>query len=692
MEEIYISMKEAAELENMLYRSFMKLVSRRECKGEIILRKEQEPAGGKVRKYIRLSDLSRKAQKSYEALQKLEEPELEGGDIIVENLKQEEPWYLDIDVNWYIENYKTAYYRAVELSRILQDIINYSDTDKTEYIIKKAGELGMSQRTLYRNIDKYLEATGWSLKMLKETGANYDYYKILCLCRKPKDSNTFPTFTPEVRQKINNIWFDKDFARNEGKRQMLYDRLLQISAANGWPIPSYQSVCRYISHLMSDGKMESAYFLASKGDKEWKNRRMVKALRDTRSLQVMEVLLGDEHTFDCWVSYKLPNGKVTAIKPKLVAWIDARSRMVLGDIICKDANSQILKQSLIKVLYSTPGGMPRYLNIDNGKDYTSEEMGGVKRYPTREEKEKYAGFDEVKKGFYHTIGIEDYHRSRPYEPWTKSEVERLFKTVCDGFSRWFKSYTGTLTGSKTSAKINKDIQKLLDQGKLLTVEEFYEKWNHYLYNVYAVKVHRGLKSQGEAYCKPLELFENGERYEKALPPKSFALLQLMKSERARVYNVGIRKFGQVYNHPDLIYYMDKKVDIKYDPEDVTKLLVFDAEDGHMVCEAESQELLKIAHRVPQEALEKHIKLQKQQLKDVREKLKEMTLPLDERIAGAAEANTIVGNMMIEGQGKPKKVIKLPEERSYREVKQATRQSEYIAKQGLEALEKLRNMG
>ncbi|MFR3751493.1 MAG: hypothetical protein ACLTW9_02510 [Enterocloster sp.] len=30
------------------------------------------------------------------------------------------------------------------------------------------------------------------------------------------------------------------------------------------------------------------------------------------------------------VSYQLPNGKVTAIKPKLVAWIDARSRMVLG--------------------------------------------------------------------------------------------------------------------------------------------------------------------------------------------------------------------------------------------------------------------------------------------------------------------------------------------------------------------------
>lgn len=610
----------------------------------------------------------------------------------MENLKPEEPWYLDMDVNWYIENYKTAYYKAVELSRTIQEIINYSDTDKTDYIIRKAGELGMSQRTLYRNIDKYLEAAGWALKMLKETGANYDYYKVLCLCRKPKDSNTFPTFTLEVKQKIHNIWFDKDFAANEATRQMLYDTLLDISTENGWTLPSYQSVCRYISHIMSDGLNESAHFLAAKGEKEWKNKRMVKALRDTRSLNVMEVLLGDEHTFDFWVSYKLPSGRVTAIRPKLVAWIDARSRMVMGDVICKDANAQILKQSLIKLLYSTPGGMPKYLNIDNGKDYTAQEMTGTKRYPTKEQEERYPGFEEVEKGFYHTIGIEDYHRSRPYEPWTKSQVERIFKTVCDGFSRRFKSYTGTLTGQKTSAKIPKDIKKMLDQGKLLTMEELYERWNHYLHNVYAVKEHRGLKAQGEVYRKPIELFENGERYEKALPPKSFALLQLMKSERARVYNVGIRKFGQAYNHPDLIYYVDKKVDIKYDPEDVTRLLVFDAEDGHMICEAESQELLKIAHKVPQEALERHIKLQKQQLKDVRAKMKEMNQPLDEVIAGAAEANTIVGNMMIEGEGRPQKVIKLPEERSYREVKQAARQSEYIARQGQEALEKLRSMG
>ena len=198
MEEIYISMKDAAELEGMLYRTFMKQVSRREENAEIVLRKEKILSGGKERKYIKLTDLSPKAQKAYRAMKKIDTEE--GSDIVMENLPPEEPWYLDTDVNWYIENHSQAYYKAVELSRLLQDIINYSDADKTEYIIRKAAELGMSQRTLYRHMDKYLEAAGWALKMLRETGANYDYYKVLCLCRKPKDSNTFPTFSPAIKE------------------------------------------------------------------------------------------------------------------------------------------------------------------------------------------------------------------------------------------------------------------------------------------------------------------------------------------------------------------------------------------------------------------------------------------------------------------------------------------------------------
>ena len=101
MEEIYISMKDASDLEGMLYRTFMKQVSRREENAEIVLRKEKILSGGKERKYIKLTDLSPKAQKAYRAMKKIDTEE--GSDIVMENLPPEEPWYLDTDVNWYRE-------------------------------------------------------------------------------------------------------------------------------------------------------------------------------------------------------------------------------------------------------------------------------------------------------------------------------------------------------------------------------------------------------------------------------------------------------------------------------------------------------------------------------------------------------------------------------------------------------------
>lgn len=52
------------------------------------------------------------------------------------------------------------------------------------------------------------------------------------------------------------------------------------------------------------------------------------------------------------------------------------------------------------------------------------------------------------------------HRALPYQPRTKGQIERFFGGVCSRFSKQFSSYTGTLTGSRTDAKIPKDIQKM----------------------------------------------------------------------------------------------------------------------------------------------------------------------------------------------------------------------------------------
>ena len=704
MADTFVTIEEAAELEGIKYNSFVQVL-KRDINQQYVTKLIPSETGGKPRKYVAVSSLSENAQKAHrevERIRSLTADTVTKFEVVPEEKMQ--PWYVNADLDWYIEKYKENYYKAVELANIIRDFLNYDEDNRTAHAEAFAQEyLGKGQRTLYRYTKAYLEASAWAIKKAKEDNCNYDFFKVLCLCRKPKETGMFPSFTDEVKQVIKNIWFNKDFATNQGTREMLYEKLEAVASINKWKkIPSYPSVARYISYLMEDEGMYNAWYLAAFGTRDYKNRRMAKATRDTTGLQVMQIVMGDAHTFDCWVSYRHPNGKVSAIKPKLVAWVDLRSRVILGDVICKDPNSDIIKQSLLKMIYSDPGGVPEYLYIDNGKDFTSEGMTGRKRND-RSSGNDDIEFDDVTRGFYKSIGIKDDHRALPYEPWSKGQIERFFGTVCNKFTKWMTSYTGTLTGSRTSAKVNKNINKMLESGQLLNMDEFYALWNTFLHEKYEVKEQGGLKKLKEKYKVPIELFKNvpeEERYFKAAPPKSYCTMLMMKSESVRVRNIGIVKFGYEYRADELWDYIDQKVDIKYDPDDITTIYVFNKK-GKRICEAKSQELLQVAPKVSQKALEEHIKAQKRQIRKDRELLEDANRPFEERNEQYVGFNSVTGgiDLMVGKKGNPPaKVIALPNDRTYstnKEVRMNDQQdyeSEYLKKQAESALKKLRAIG
>lgn len=430
MAEVYVTLSEAAELEGVQYQTMARRTQRN--KKNFVTKTEKSETGGRDVVLVAVSSLSKQARNAWKEREKLKSFTEEFPDKKEDEQKPEVPWYVNTDVDWYIENYKERYYKAVELGNVVRKFLQYDEGDRTKYAEEFAQKyLGKGQRTLYRYTKAYLEASAWADKLEKEDGAGREFFKVLCLCRKPKETGCFPSIKPEVKQVIKNIWFNEDFARNQGTREMLYEKLTAIANINKWEkIPSYQTVTRYISYLMEDEGMRNAWFLASRGTREYKNKVMVKGSRDTKGLQVMQIVMGDEHTFDCWVSYKQPNGKVIAIKPHLAAWVDMRSRVIMGDVMCKDANSDILKQSLLKMIYSEPGGVPEYLYIDNGKDYTAKTMTGRDRNDR-----SGMSFDNETMGFYKSIGIKDDHRALPYEPYsvinnlTGGKLESIRSTI-----------------------------------------------------------------------------------------------------------------------------------------------------------------------------------------------------------------------------------------------------------------------
>lgn len=160
---------------------------------------------------------------------------MEGRDVIIDRRANEvAPWYVTADLNQYIEGHKKSYYEAIDMARAVQDFIDYDGPEaRADIAARVAVGLGISPQSLYRYMKNVLEANAWALRLEKEDGQNRDYFRALALCRKPKESGTFPSLPPEQRALIENIWFDKDFANNLGTIEMLYDKFEEIAQERG---------------------------------------------------------------------------------------------------------------------------------------------------------------------------------------------------------------------------------------------------------------------------------------------------------------------------------------------------------------------------------------------------------------------------------------------------------------------------
>lgn len=228
MPDVFITLEEAAAFEGVSYDTYQKRVKRNPKQYKT--QTQAREGGGKDQVLISVASLTTKARKAYRAAQKVD-----GRDVIIDRRAAEAtPWYVDADLNHYIESNKKRFYEAVELAARVQDFIDYDGPDRTAYAERFALGLGVSPQTLYRYTQNVLEANAWALKLEKEDGQNRGYFQALALCRKPKETGTFPSLTPEQKALIENIWFDRRFAANLGTIEMLYERFEEEAERRGW--------------------------------------------------------------------------------------------------------------------------------------------------------------------------------------------------------------------------------------------------------------------------------------------------------------------------------------------------------------------------------------------------------------------------------------------------------------------------
>jgi len=671
-----VSLAEAARLEGIEYNTLVQKMQRNpyiyETKTEI------PQSGGKERIYIAVRSLSDKAQQKYKREQrKLMREELKAEGAFDDYLNNA-PWYVGVDFAAYVTKYKQQFFKASEIAKAVERYQEEKGScNRVELVAELSKKVGKSDKSFYRYIKRWCEGSFWADEMFAQTGENYDYYKILACAAEPKTFGKL-VLTEDMQKEIAKLASSEIFLKNNQSIALLYSDFCKICDDKNWKRPSYSTVLRYVKELQSEYK--DAFDLIKNGVREFRNKNMMKRIRNNKALQVMELVMADGHHFDFWCSVKRKNGSLEAIRPLLIGMIDARSRCLLGWVICEVANAQTIKQLTWAMMYPKANnciyGVPKVLYIDNGKEFTAKCLTGINR------KERFS-LDNETEGFYKSVGIEVYKRALPYQGWTKAQIERFFGTVCERFSKRFPSYTGTLTGSKTSAKVKKDIKSMLQNGELPTIDDVATMFEEWLETEYHISVHQGLKKQKEENPVPIEVFKNAERYFKAPPPQALARTFLMNSEVRTVYNVGINIFGKTFQSGELAAYIGQKVNVRYKDDEKTLIYVYNSA-GEFICEIEEDEGLHPLAGIYEQELEHHIIDQQHQIKNARQR--------GEKLQGKDRAEVILPTMA----GSPS-VVALPTgEQSKKELKRKSKKkttniNKYLEEQANQAINEINKL-
>jgi transposase InsO family protein len=161
---------------------------------------------------------------------------------------------------------------------------------------------------------------------------------------------------------------------------------------------------------------------------------------------------------DCWVGdhaqldFMCRFGK-SLVRPWITAWMDWRTRKVVGFVLSTSPNSSTILAALHAGLADPKNlGGPSLVWIDNGRDYDAWMFHGQtkrQRFAARGKRDcARVEYDEAQaQGIYHALSI-DAHFARPFNGNGKSRMERWFGTLHGQFDKSYKTYCGRSVTAK----------------------------------------------------------------------------------------------------------------------------------------------------------------------------------------------------------------------------------------------------
>lgn len=282
-------------------------------------------------------------------------------------------------------------------------------------------------------------------------------------------------------------------------------------------------------------------------------------------LEVNDIWVADGHKIDV-VSIS-EDGKETHHRLTLSAFMDLRSGVFVGWVITNNPSSQATILALRKSILNT-GTVPKYIYCDNGREYLTYDIGG-KGHRTHKKVKL-----EMPRTILDRLGVTMLN-ALPANGKAK-HIERDFRDFTF-LSSLFDTYCGSSVSTRPERlKANLKAGKAPKDSELAkTVDKMIEGYfNHRIYNG-AVVADRG-KPKIDIY---------NEHLKKLRMPKDEDVLNLMMMRSTKMQTIGkngvyVTQRGErlYYKNDNLHWLQGKKVYVRYDPEDLMNVRVYDSED------------------------------------------------------------------------------------------------------------------
>ena len=432
-----------------------------------------------------------------------------------------------------------------------------------------AGKVADLETYIARVLDSELARDAGITKLSLASLYNYRsaYYSlgIAGLVRKPDSRASSSPIGPLAWEQFLNVLEKKKISK-------AYRFVADSIVANGlagnpdWTWPSYRTVLKHYADAVPQG----AKILIQQGPHKF-NASLPKIARSFEDIRAGTVLAGDQRTFD--FQARVPSGgEWKRCRLKLTAWIDVRSRMIVGWHIGKSANSDTILSAFMMAV-DRMETLPDSIVIDNGTDYRSVagRMQRNRAWDSYDAKRVTTAFER--------LSIEA-HYAIARSPWSKGVIESRFHTIKDGFDVWFASYWG---GTPDERPWDAEAWTKTRIDLLPTVPEVIEAFAEYLDALHEEEV----KGDGAFGLCARQIFAQYYRTDpRPCPKDTLRYYCLPMHGPVKVGRDGVRHNSTLYGKFDQAVWRlrDKEVYYLADPIHAEVITICD-KNGVPVCEA-----------------------------------------------------------------------------------------------------------